>query len=98
VIIDGRFPSGGRMATVAIWTKALFVKIIRLMAGIAIGGSTLENVIDMAGLTSCIGVFAIQLECGQIVIKGSRGPAGGFVACCTIDAITPLVGILCLMA
>lgn len=59
----GRFPAGGGVACTTSSPKVALVSIIRCMAGIAVAGSALENMIDMTTLAGDIDVLTCQFEC-----------------------------------
>ncbi len=95
VVVDGgRQPTRRCMAVAAIRTELTFVLVIFGMAGIAVGGSALENMVDMTVLAGHVRVFAFQFEGRQVVVEGGRDPAGGGMAGAAIGAITALVVIV----
>jgi len=68
------------MAGSAILSKLSIVFIILLVAGIAVSGGTLENMINMT-VTACnVDMFPRQLECRQVMVK--------FGGCPTIRSVT----------
>lgn len=77
----------------AVCSVLAVVFIIFLVAGIAVCGRAGEDLIDMATLAGHTGVFADQLESGQVVIKGSGDPASGGVTGAAITAIASLVRV-----
>jgi len=68
------------------------------MAGIAVAGCTLIDLVDMTALTTGCDVFTGQFEGGEIVIEGGRQPAFCGVAGTTIAAKTALVRVFRCMA
>ena len=84
VVEFGRLPIQAGMALGAIRTKLPVMLIILCMAGSAVGGSALVDLIDMAALTGCSGMLALQLERSQFMVECGRGPAGGFVTVRTV--------------
>jgi hypothetical protein len=88
------FPIEGSMAGSAVRAKATIVLIILLMAGITIRGRALKNTILMARLAADFGVFPLQLESGEIMVKRSPFPIIWSVADTAICAETTLVGII----
>jgi hypothetical protein len=62
MVEGGRFPGAGGMAGAAVPAKLAAVIILRCMAGIAIGGCTLEYVVGMTTHAWGIGVCAGQFE------------------------------------
>lgn len=65
----------------AVCTKAAVVLIVLLVAGIAISGRALEDVILMTIHAVYIGMFPLQLEGRQIVVK-----------CCVFPTISCMAG------
>jgi hypothetical protein len=63
------------------------------MAGIAVSGCALENMIDMTFLACYRGMLSCQFKGGQVVVKRSRRPSIGSVAGTTVGAKPPLVRI-----
>jgi hypothetical protein len=62
VIEIGILPIRGIMAGRAIGSILTFVRIILLMAGIAVRGRAPENLVTVAGLTGNLLVLAFKLE------------------------------------
>jgi hypothetical protein len=58
----GILPVGGVMAGRAIGAILTFVRIILLMAGIAVRGRALENLVNVAGLAGNLLVLTFKLE------------------------------------
>lgn len=75
VIHIGRQPAGAGVASGAVCAKLTVVFIVFLVAGIAVGRRTPENMVDMTTLADYVRVFTIQLEEGQVVVEGGRRPA-----------------------
>ena len=86
VVHGGRSPAGGSVAGTTSGAKAAFVGIFYGMAGIAVTGYALKNMIDMAARAGNIYVLTIQFECGQVVVKSGWGPTGRDVAGTAIGA------------
>jgi len=86
------------MAGTASLTKLTFVCIILGMAGVAVSGCTLENVIDMTAGTSYLSVFAGQFKGRQVVVKGCGQPTVGRMAGTAIRTELAVVMIILGMA
>lgn len=98
MVEGGFFPIGCVMTGGAILPEFSVVLIVFLMAGEAIAGRALENIVDMAIAAFRFGVFAFQLESGQVVVKSGRLPGSGFVASAAIFPKLAFVGIVFLVA
>lgn len=98
MIVKGRSPASGCVAGSTRVAKAALVGIIGRMAGKAVAGSALENMVDMTFLAGDGHVLAIQFEGGQIMVVRGRCPASGVVAGSTGGAQASLVHILLCMA
>jgi len=94
VIDSGWQPASGSVTGCAVCSELAVVFIIILMAGIAIAGCALEDIIDMALIAGEIGVLTIQFEDRQIMVEGGRCPASGGVTYAAIDAKTALVVVV----
>ena len=94
MVVDGWFPTCGRVTGNAIGIQAALVDVFRGMAGKAIAGCTLQDMLDMTSRTNHINVFAGQFEGGQIMVESGRGPASSGVAGTTQVAKATLVGII----
>lgn len=79
----GILPIGWIMTGRAIGAIISVVCIILLVAGIAIRGRALENLVDMAGVTGSFPVPAFKLEGRQVVIERCGSPAIHGVAIAT---------------
>lgn len=82
------------MADTAFCAKVTVVFVVLLMAGITVGGRTLENAVDMTSLASNFGMASYQVEGEQTVIYSCiipiiRGMAGSAV--CPKAAIVLIV-------
>jgi hypothetical protein len=95
MVNSGGEPARGRMAGGAIGAITAIVYIIRSMTRVTVGGSPLENMVDMAAFAADICMFPFQLEDRQIMVKEGRCPTSGSMAGCTVSAISALVCILC---
>lgn len=93
-----RQPAAGGMAGGAVRTEPAIVIVILLVAGIAVGGRTPKDVVDMTVLTGDCSVFTGQFEGEQIVIYVGRQPAGGGVAGGAVCSELAVVFIILLMA
>jgi hypothetical protein len=82
------------MAESTVGTETTAVCIIPGMARVTTGGSTFENIIDMAIHASYIGMQPYQLERKQAVINICRKPACRRMAGTTIGAKTTAVCII----
>ena len=60
--------------------------IVFLVAGVAIGWRTFEDVVGMTTITGYAGMLASQWKGGQVMVNGGRSPAFGFMAGGTIRA------------
>lgn len=69
VIKGGILPIERSMAGSAVRTEATIMLVILLMAGIAISGRTLEYVVLMAFLAVHTGMFPLQFEGRQVMVK-----------------------------
>jgi len=98
MVEGGRFPGGGGVAGTTVCTELAIMTIILLMAGIAVGGCTLEDIIAMTAQACGCGVFAGQLKGGQVVVEGGWFPGGGGVAGTTVCTVLAIMPIILLMA
>lgn len=64
VIKGGWFPTVDGMAGTTSRAKVAFVIVVPLVAGIAVAGSAMVDMVDMATRTVSCGVFACQFENG----------------------------------
>lgn len=81
VVNDCIFPVTGRVVTGgAILAVLAIVFIVLFMAGIAIICNLFTNAVTMTVLALCFGVFSLQFEAGQVVIKLGRAPPGRCMA------------------
>lgn len=72
--------------------------IIFLMAGVAICGCALKNVIDMTLLTFNISMFTFEFEIGKVMVKAGGFPACGCVASRAVVTELAFMRIIFLMA
>jgi hypothetical protein len=86
VMVDGSWPSLHIMAKGTIRSILPLVLIVFLVAGVAIGRRTFEDVVGMTTLTSYAGMLASQWKGGQVMVNAGRSPAFGFMAGGTIRA------------
>jgi hypothetical protein len=94
VVIEGcRCPPLCRMAGSAICAKAALVRIFWSMAGIAVSGGSLENLVFMTLCAGDVSMETVQFEDGQIVIKGCWSPTFSGMAGATIASKAILVNI-----
>jgi len=98
VIKAGGFPATGLVTRAAILTELAVVGIILLVAGIAIFGCALKDLIFVASITLHLGVFAIQLESRKIMVKTGGFPTGGFMAGAAFFSKLAFMRIVFLMA
>jgi hypothetical protein len=73
------------------------VLIVFLVAGVAIGWRTFENVVGMTILTGYGGMLASQWKSCQVMVNGGRSPPFGFMAGGTIRADPVRMRIIFLM-
>lgn len=98
-VIEGRvLPIGGRVAGGAVRAKFSVVFIVLRVAGIAIRGRPLIDIVFVAILAVGLGVFALQLEGRQVVIESGGRPAIGRVTRRAVRAEAPRVRVVHKMA
>jgi hypothetical protein len=98
MVEGGREPAIDRVAGLAGSTKLAIVFIVLRVTGEAVSRGAFKNVIDVAAGARYAGMFAIQLEAGQVVVESGRKPAGSGMADTTIHAKLAVVGIVLLVA
>ena len=79
VIHAGIFPIGGSMTSRAVRPEAAIMFIVLPVAGIAVGGRPRKDIVLVAVFATRFGVFALQLERGQVVIELGGSPRFGGV-------------------
>lgn len=84
MVKGSRYPAIGCMAVIAQFSKFSMVRIIFIVAGGAVGWSTLVNIINMALQALHLAMRTGQLKGRELVVKGSRFPADGTVAGLTL--------------
>lgn len=89
-----RQPACGRMTGRAVGAENAVVFIVRGVTGVAVSGSTNENMIDVTALTGHIRMFPIQFEHGQVVVKGGWFPTTSRVTGSAVRAVTSVMGII----
>ena len=82
------------MAFGTIGSQAVFMLVIGNMAGIAIGGGTLIDLIDMTAFASHIHMLTIQLVQGKVMVKFCWLPSFSRMADRTIRVKSPLMNII----
>lgn len=98
MIEAGVFPVFGGVAGGAVSSKLPLMFIITGMAGDAGIGCAFEDFIGMAVFAGSTDMGAGQGKCGLGMIKRGILPAFRGVACGTILAQFPVVGIICVVA
>ena len=91
VVKRGSGPGLGAVACGAVLPKLTIMMVVQLVAGKAVGGGTLEDVIDVTFSAQHIGVCSSQLESRQVMIKRGSGPGLGAV---TGGAVLPKLTIV----
>ena len=71
--------------------------VVGFVAGIAIGGRTLVNAVDVTLFAFKPGVLSFKFERGEIVIEFCRFPGFRFVAGCTVRTELPGMRIIAAM-
>jgi len=99
VMVDGCvLPVIGSMAKCAVLAKITLVSVIFGMAGVAICGGTLEDLVDMAGRTINCEVLAYQWEGGGGMVDRCLGPIVRDVAFGAVRSQITLVHVIFGMA
>lgn len=98
VIKVGVLPIGGVVAGLALPSIRTIVLIIAVMAGITIRRGSFKDVTNVALLTCSFGVFPIQFEGGEVVIKICFLPGSGDMTRLTICSISSIMSVVLRMA
>jgi hypothetical protein len=69
VVEVGWFPPRGGMAGTAVRPELAAMSILPRMAGIAVGGSALEDAVDMTTRAGCVDMLTCQFENGYIMVE-----------------------------
>lgn len=80
VVKSGRLPAGSLMTCATVRPIFALMFVFLLVTGKTSRGGTFENLVEVAVAAFRCGVFTIQLESCQIMVKGGWSPARGLMA------------------
>jgi NADH:ubiquinone oxidoreductase subunit 3 (subunit A) len=80
MVKSGWFPGVCCMTGTTIRSKTASVSVVLFVAGIAVAGCSLVDIVDVTAGTGNRGMRAAKFECGQVMVKRGWFPGSGGVA------------------